>query len=194
MCSMGLVGSLINKDPSVNQQATSWRRRVCGNPGFWEKPLVLRIMNIKRTCHYHCHWQSVRNNSQAGMNWSSEMCYYLPCWKRREDKCSWEESLFYALNNSIGNFLERSCRLFTSTMLLLKYVGVPPVKITQSTFTFLIWCTAFCLKLLLGKALSKREENWMRYVISLILGLLLAQEKALCYSSGIRQLSTIWEI
>jgi len=60
-------------------------------------------------------------------------------------------------------------------------MAVPPVKITQNTFTFLIWFTGFCLKLLLGKTLLKREENWMRYVISLILGMLPAQEKALCY-------------
>lgn len=48
----------------------------------------------------------------------------------------------------------------------LKYLVVPPVKITQSIFTFMIWFTGYCFKLLLGKVLLKREENGTRYTIS----------------------------
>lgn len=48
----------------------------------------------------------------------------------------------------------------------LKYLVVPPVKITQSIFTFMIWFTGHSFKLLMGKAMLKREENGTRYTIS----------------------------
>lgn len=78
VCSMGLVSPLINERPCFNQQTISLRRKVYGNLPFWESSLVLWIMNTNRICPCHCHWQSVRDISKAGMSSSLEAsCHTL---------------------------------------------------------------------------------------------------------------------
>lgn len=155
---MGLVSPLKNERSCFNQQATSLRKKICGN-SILGKFLILWTKSMNRPCHCHWHWQSARDNNQAGTSWSLKMsCHMFSA----ESKCSWERNKCCTQQTfQLGIFGKAVAFV---PLLCLKYcspkIHVSPMKITQGTFTVLIRFIVI-FKLLLRKAVLKREQNGM---------------------------------